>query len=199
MTSSRATCSTGGRTVAGMTSNSWSSHPVALPSARRTATPTTSALNPMSCTDGSSAPVIAAANWSTDASAGIPVSAASMSSSASSGSRKKSPETETLARRPDPTTTSTATSLPPGTLYSPRMGPTVGPASGGTELGRNPLPGPQRHTAGHRETQDDKDRAAAEHHEPRRVRRGGQPVRHTAVQLSEGDGGQHGDAERPAD
>ncbi len=103
MTSSRATCMAGCSTRAGMTSKAWSCQPVALPSARRTAMPTASGVNPMSATSGPRAPWMAEASWSTPASTGIPRSAALMSSRASSGSRKKSPDTLTspsLPRRP---------------------------------------------------------------------------------------------------
>src|SRR5690625_6700968 len=68
---------------------------------------------------------MASVNCATDEFSGSPVSARSIRSSASSGSRKKSPDIETRAKRPASTSTSTATSLPPGTLYSPRMRPIV--------------------------------------------------------------------------
>ena len=54
---------------------------------------------------------------------GSPLTAASMSSSASSGSRKKSPARWKSAMRPSRSSRSTTTSFPPGTLYSPCMGP----------------------------------------------------------------------------
>src|SRR5690625_4882507 len=72
--------------------------------------------------ESSSTPVIAAVSSATDDVTGNPVNARSIRSSASSGSRKKSPERETRASRSSSTSTSTDTSLPPGTLYSPRIG-----------------------------------------------------------------------------
>ena len=82
MTSSRATCIAGSSVTGSMTSKSWSCHPVALPSARRTAMPMASGVKPMSETVSSSAPSIADASCSTPASADRPLSAALMSSRA---------------------------------------------------------------------------------------------------------------------
>ena len=72
MTSSSATCRAGSSTRAGMTSKSWSSHPVALPRARRIAMPIDSAVKPMSETSSASAPLTAPASCSTPASTGMP-------------------------------------------------------------------------------------------------------------------------------
>ncbi len=101
-------------------SNVWSCQRVACPRARRTAIATASALKPTITTSSASAAPTTRASSATPASAGRPTRAASIVSSAVSGSRKKSPLTATLASRPSATSTSTATSLPPGTLYSPR-------------------------------------------------------------------------------
>jgi len=110
----------GWRGVEWMMSKVWSDHEVACPSARRIAMPTASGLNPMNRTPGVAAS-IAETYVATSAAAGSPVRASLMASSASSGSRKKSPETATDVSRSSSTSTSAATSLPPATLYSPRM------------------------------------------------------------------------------
>src|SRR5690606_26987833 len=114
-------CIAGSIVTGPMTSNVWSCQPVALPSARRTAMPTASGVKPMKAVCESTAPSMADVSCSTDASTDRPVRAALTSRRASSGSRKKSPETLTWARRSFSTSRSTATSLPPRTLYSPRM------------------------------------------------------------------------------
>ena len=77
-----------------MTCHWWSSQPVALFRARRTATATASAENPKSRASGRSAAVMAAAKLAWVLSVHMPSSAELMSASASSGSRKKSPLTD---------------------------------------------------------------------------------------------------------
>ncbi len=120
ITSSSATCIAGSSTTGSMTSKVWSCQLVAWPSARRIAIPTDSGVNPIRAT---SSPIFSAIAWPirvASAVVGSPVTAATMSSSASSGSRKKSPDSATRDSCPSSTSTSTITSLPPGTLYSPR-------------------------------------------------------------------------------
>jgi len=103
-------------------SNVWSSQRVACPKARRTAIATASGVKPTIVTSAPSTLCTMPVSWATVAPCGMPSRAALIASRASSGSRKKSPLTAARAIRPSATSTSTATSLPPGTLYSPRMG-----------------------------------------------------------------------------
>ena len=122
MTSSRATCRAGSSTRAGMTSKAWSSHPVALPRARRIAMPIDSAVKPMSDTSSARAPGDGAGQL--------------LDTGVDGHARQRRVDVaerlvgleEEVARHADaaracPSTSSrsTATSLPPGTLYSPRM------------------------------------------------------------------------------
>src|SRR5690606_18310709 len=94
--------------------------------ARRTAIATASGSNPYIETPGPRVTWIAAAISASLASAGRPHTARSIASSAVSGSRKKSPLTWTCAMWPSASSRSTTTSLPPGTLYSPCIPPSVG-------------------------------------------------------------------------
>src|SRR5690606_34698625 len=92
----------------------------------RTALVTAAGLHPYHETSGPRVTWIAAAISASLASAGRPHTARSIASSAVSGSRKKSPLTWTFAMWPSASSRSTTTSLPPGTLYSPCIPPSVG-------------------------------------------------------------------------
>ncbi len=150
-TSSRAACLAGSRGPGSRYVNVWSPQPVEWPSARRTATATARASNPAIVTGPESVASVrararpssmAAASSLTRACELRPVNASLITSSASSGSRKKSPLTRTSARCSSTSRRSTATSLPPGTLYSPRR-------SSLTRPGYRPVP-----TRRHRQNSD---------------------------------------------
>src|SRR5512146_1631556 len=115
-TCSRAMCSGGSGRPARMTRQSWSRQPLAGVSARGTA----AAAAPARTASPLNAAVMRAVITPAPASAGMPVRAA-LSWPSTLGSGKKSPLTWTPASRPATTSTSAATSLPPGGLYSPCM------------------------------------------------------------------------------
>lgn len=118
-TSSSAMCRAGACGPTCTNCQSKSLHSVAWASARRTATPTPSAVSPSMTADSGSAAVIRAARPAASVEEGAPSSAPLIEWIASSGSRKKSPATRTSRSTPSRTSRSTTTSLPPGTLYSP--------------------------------------------------------------------------------
>ena len=120
-TSSIAMCSAGSCGPSRTSCQSWSRQSLARRTARRTATATALGEIPAGTASPPGAARMLAVIAAVSALTGSPVTAAPIRSSTPPGPGKKSSLTRTRARRPPATSTSAATSSPPGGLYSPCM------------------------------------------------------------------------------